>query len=93
MIYGAAFSEQKLISIAYALEQLTNVRQQRSPVIHPSTDLKDILGRDPHMRGEPHILQKVLGTQVSGPLEDSRDDIEVSGEISRKAGPPRPSKV
>ena len=75
MLYGPAFSDEKLIKIAYALEQLINIRQQRLPIIFPSTDLVDIVKREPHLRGDPRVLQHVLGAQRPG-IPDGHGDLE-----------------
>ena len=93
MVYGPAFSEEKLIKIAYALEQLTNVRQQRSPIILPSTDLADIVKREPHLRGDPRVLQHVLGAQMPGISKISNNDYETDGHGNSENGKARSSKV
>ena len=93
MLYGPAFSEQKLIKIAYALEQLTNVRQQRSPFILPSTDLADIMEREPHLRGDPRVLQHVLGAQMPGVSKLFINGHETDGHGKFEDGRARCSKV
>lgn len=50
VITGRACSEQTLIRIAYAFEQLTLVRGQRKPYITPAHDLGDIV-QATHLRG------------------------------------------
>lgn len=40
-IYGKPFSEETLVRIAYAHEQLGGVRNQRQPIKIPSTELGD----------------------------------------------------
>ncbi|MCJ1413846.1 hypothetical protein MMC32_000171 [Xylographa parallela] len=42
-IIGRAFSEEVLICIAYAFEQLTQVRNQRQPFLVPTTEIGDVL--------------------------------------------------
>lgn len=43
---GDYFSEEKLIGMAYALEQLTQVRKTVRPHIQPTTELKDVMAFD-----------------------------------------------
>jgi len=40
---GRAWSEEKLVGLAYAFEQLTKVGSERKPIILPKTELKDIV--------------------------------------------------
>ena len=40
---GRAWSEEKLVSVAYAFEQRTLVRQQVRPLISPTTELPDVV--------------------------------------------------
>ena len=44
---GRKWSEETLISLAYAFEQKTMVRKQRKPLIRPMTQLKDAASRGP----------------------------------------------
>lgn len=69
MLYGAAFSEEKLIKIAYAFEQLTNVRQQYLPVTLPSTDLIDVVSQGSNLRGDSKLLGTKFGMYFSGASE------------------------
>ena len=41
--YGKAYSEQTLIQVAYAFEQLTQVRNKAQPIRIPRTELCDVL--------------------------------------------------
>ena len=56
-----------------------HIRQQRSPIIFPSTDLVDIVKREPHLRGDPRITQHVLGAQRPGISKFSNNDYETDG--------------
>lgn len=40
---GPAFSEETLVRVAYAFEQLSQVRDKVSPYKLPATELKDII--------------------------------------------------
>lgn len=42
---GRKFSEEKLISMAYAFEQRTKVRNTVQPYIVPKTELSDVVGK------------------------------------------------
>ncbi|MCJ1402090.1 hypothetical protein MMC11_005309 [Xylographa trunciseda] len=51
-IIGKAFSEEVLIRIAYAFEQLTQVRNQRQPFQVPTTEIRNILANWPTKQAE-----------------------------------------
>lgn len=40
---GKAYSEETLISVAYAFEQLTQVREKIQPIRVPQTELSDVM--------------------------------------------------
>lgn len=42
---GCAYSEEKLIGLAYAFEQLTQVAVQRAPIVLPTIELINIVSK------------------------------------------------
>jgi amidase len=58
-IIGNHFEEEKLISIAFAFEQSTNIRAQVKPVVLPKTELYDVqhgTGLAKKKPENPHVL-------------------------------------
>jgi amidase len=68
LVTGGAFSEETLIRIAYAFEQLTHVRDQREPYIAPASDLANVLAKaDTKIYSqEKHIPQALIALPSEG---------------------------
>ncbi|MCJ1396835.1 hypothetical protein MMC11_000025 [Xylographa trunciseda] len=80
---GRMWSEEKLISVAYAFEQRTMVRRQVKPLLSPTVELQNIvhghdivsqssMGNATSQRGSQNVILGRAGTQIKSRLSSFR---------------------